>query len=114
MSNINIFDLLIAGSGLYLIYTAVIMKTRGEITKGVVISKDVNVERMRDKEGFIRYMYGKMILFGVLTVAVGVWDLINVYVQGPPWISTAAVMGYLVLLLLFGAFTLKGRKKFID
>ncbi len=114
MNNINIFDLLITGSGLYLIYVAVIMKTKGEIAKGVIVSRDVDIERMRDKEGFIRYMYGKSLFMGILTAAVGAINMANFYVQGPAWVSIAAVAGYIMVLAAFAVFTLKARKKFID
>lgn len=114
MSNLSIFDLLITGSGLYLIYVAVIMKTRGEITKGVIVSRDVNTDSMRDKDGFIRYMYGKSLFMGILTAAAGALNMANFYVQGPAWISMAAVAGYIMALVVFAVFTLKARKKFID
>ena len=48
MGNINIFDLLIAGSGIYLMYTAIMMKRKGELKTGVIISKDVDVNKIRE------------------------------------------------------------------
>lgn len=114
MDNTSIFDLLIAGCGLYLIYTAVVMKTKGKIVKGVIVSKDVDVEKIRDKEGFIRYMFGRVLLAGILAAAVGAMNLVNAYAQGPAWISMAVVAGYFVVLMVFALSSVKARKKFID
>ena len=114
MDNTSIFDLLIAGCGLYLVYTAVVMKTKGKIIKGVLVSKEVDVEKIRDKEGFIRYMFGKVLLAGILAAAVGVTNLINFYVKGPAWISMAVVAGYFAVLMVFAVSSVKARKKYID
>lgn len=108
----HIFDFLMMGSGVYLIYTAVVMKTKGEIIQGVMVSKDVDVEKMQDKEGFIRYMFGKALFTGVLTVAVGAVNLANSYVQGPAWVSMVVVAGYFAALMAFAVFTVKAGKKF--
>lgn len=114
MNSMSIFDLLIAASGLYLIYTAWMMKTRGRITKGVIVSKDVDVEKIRDKDGFIHYMFAKALWMGVLAAAVGTVNLINTYLKGPVWISMAVVIGYFVVLMAFAVVSVKARKKFIE
>ncbi len=114
MNNVSIFDLLITGSGLYLIYVTVIMKTKGEITRGVIVSGNVDIERMRDKDGFIRYMYGKSLFMGILTVAAGAVNMANFYFRGPAWVSMAAIGGYCAMLAVFAVLTIKARKKFID
>lgn len=114
MDNLNIFDLLITGSGLYLIYAAAIMKWKGEIKKGVLIAKDVEPERIRDKEGFINYMFPKSLFVGALTAAMGILSMTGAYAEGPAWVSAAVIAGYLAALILFGALTMKAREKFID
>lgn len=110
----SIFDLLIAGSGLYLIYTAIMMKKHGQIKAGVIVSKDVNVDKIRDKEGFIRYMYGKVLLIGVLATLVGIVSLVNTKLNGPDYVTVIGAVGYLVVLGIFAATSMKARKKFID
>ncbi len=110
----SIFDLLIAGCGLYLIYTAISMKKHGQVKAGVIVSKDVDVEKIRDKAGFIQYMYGKVLLIGILAVLVGVISLVNTKLGGPDIISILSVIGYLIVLVVFAVATVKARKKFID
>ena len=60
----NLFDYLIILSGLYLVYTGINMKQTGEIKTGVIVSKDVDVNRIKDKEGFIKYMYARVLIIG--------------------------------------------------
>ena len=72
------------------------------------------MEKIRDKEGFIRYMFGKVLLSGILAAAVGIMNLVNAYVKGPAWISMAVVAGYFVVLMVFAVSSVKARKKFIE
>ncbi len=110
----SIFDLLISGSGVYLIYIAILMKWKGEIRKGVIVSKDVNPERIRDKEGFINYMFPKTLVIGALTAAVGCLNMSSPYISGSAWLPLAIMAGYFAALMAFASFTMKARKKFID
>ena len=114
MGNINIFDLLIAGSGIYLMYTAIMMKRKGELKTGVIISKDVDMNKIRDKEGFIRYMYGKVLILGLLAVVVGGIGIFNTKWNGPEYLSLIGIGCYLVVLVIFGVASSKAKKKFID
>ena len=104
MDNMSIFDILITACGLYLVYTAAVMKTRGKIVKGVLVSKD----------GFIRYMSGKALLVGVRAAAVGIINLVNSYLKGPGWISIAVIAGYFVVLMVFAYSSVKARKTYIE
>lgn len=113
MNTMNLFDLLIVISGFYLIYTAVSMKRTGKIAGGVLLSKDVDVNKIRDKEGFIHYMYGKVILLGILTCAAGAMGFITESINGPVWLPLIGVGCYLVILILFAAASNKAKKLFI-
>ena len=114
MGDVNIFDLLITLSGVYLIYTAVIMKKSGKITGGVIVSKDVEVDKIKDKDGFIKYMYGKVLLLGILTCIVGAVGIVNNKLHGPVIISFIGVICYLVMLVLFAAATVKAKKRYME
>ncbi len=109
----NIFDLLITGSGLYLLYAAVALKVKKQITKGVMVSKDVDVERIRDKEGFIQYMFPKVLLMGLFTVGFGMTNLLGARMHWPSWVSIVAIVAYLLTLIGFSALTMKAGNKFV-
>lgn len=114
MEGLNIFDILIALSGVYLIYEAVRMKRTGDITGGVIVSKEVDVNNIRDKEGFIKYMFGKVFAMGILALIVGVVGMINSWLKGPVFLSLIGVLAYLAVLILFAVASVKARKKFIE
>lgn len=108
----NIFDLLITLSGAYLVYAAVIMKINGRIVNGIMTGKDADVDKMRDKEGFIGYMFGKLMLLGILTILSGLSSIINTKMGGPVYISLIGVAVVLVVLILFAVALNKARKRF--
>lgn len=112
--NTNIFDLLIGAGGIYLIYTAVVMKKTGEIKTGVLVSKETDIHKMRDKEGFINYMFGKVLLIGVLTVLAAIGNVLRTSYGGPIWISLAANGCYVAVLIFYTAAFSKAKKMFID
>lgn len=113
MDNTSIFDLVIAGSGIYLVYVALLMKRTGEIKQGVIISKDINVNRIRDKEGFIHYMFPKVMLIGILAAVVGAGSMMNTALGGPDILEIIGIVIYLVVLALFAVASGKARKKYI-
>ncbi len=49
MDNVwSIMDLLFAGAGLYAIYAYYLLKTKGEITTSILMSKDVDIRKCKD------------------------------------------------------------------
>lgn len=114
MDTMNIFDLLICLSGIYMIYTAWIMKKTGKITTGVFISKDVDVDQIRDKEGFIKYMFGKVLFMGIATCIIGGVGMITARLNGSEYIMLIGVLCFMIILILFALATHKARKKFIE
>lgn len=114
MGNINIFDLLIGAGGVYLIYTALAMKRTGEIKAGVLVSKEMDVNRMKDKEGFINYMFGRVLLAGVIIVLSAAASLARTGQNGPTWLSVAGNAGFVAALILYMVSYAKAKKMFID
>ncbi|NLL77613.1 MAG: hypothetical protein GX235_10270 [Clostridiales bacterium] len=114
MDTSNLFDFLIIISGVYLIYSAVSMKVTGKISGGALVSKDVDVNKIRDTEGFINYMFGKALLMGILTCAIGLMGIVTSRINGPAYISLIAFGGFIIVLILFAISSNKAKKMFID
>ena len=68
----NIFDLAIIIGGAMILYYAVQMKTVDKIKVGVMIPPDVNVQKMKDRAGFINYSYPRHVAQGIALVLLGV------------------------------------------
>lgn len=99
----NLIDILCILSGAYLVYAALAMKLKGRIIKNVVLSKGMEEKSIRDKEGLIRYLYGKLLFFGLVVILAGIANLVNEYVAGPDMITiidcfafASAIIGYTI------------------
>ncbi len=114
METINIFDILIIASGFYMIYTAFVMKNSGKITSGVLISKDVDVDKMRDKDGFIKYMFNKVLVMGILTCFIGLGGILLTKINAPSYVILIGIGCFIIVLILFTLASYKAKKMFID
>lgn len=113
MDAANIFDLLISLCGLYLIYAAVVMKKDGRIVNGIV-SKENIADGMRNKEGFIKYMFGKIMLLGITATLAGIIGIVNTKLEGPAYISLIGTIVFFAALVLFTVASGKAKKKYIE
>ena len=76
-SSFLFFDILIIGCGFYLMYVAYNMKKTGEINNTVIVGKNCDVSKAKDKQGFIDYMYMKSIIMGAIIAIGGAFDFVN-------------------------------------
>lgn len=113
MDTMNIFDLLILGCGIYLVYSALTMKKTGKIAAGVLLSKDVDADKIKDKAGFIQYMFSKLLGLGILTCVAGAWGLIAPKLNASGWVTLIGWGCYMVCLVLFAVSANKAKKKFV-
>lgn len=70
-----IFDLIITGLGLYLIYSSLKMKNTGQLST-IVVSQD-DMARCKDKQGFIEAIAMKSVGFGVVALIYGILAILN-------------------------------------
>lgn len=112
MNSVNSwFDILIVLCGIYIIYTVVKMKRYGKINPSVLLGKSVTENMIKDKEGFINYMYPKAMALGVVTVICGVIDyLFSSYTI----VGFVIMVTFLVILAIYCHFTNQAKKKFVD
>lgn len=109
----GVIDFLFLACGIYLIYSAVMAKKKGNIAANVMLSKNANENDIKDKVGFIDYMYKKILLAGVMIIAASVIHLINDYVIHSiqlTWIGIAVILAAIVIYTI--AF-MRGRKIYI-
>lgn len=70
-----IFDLVIAGLGVYLIYSSLKMKRTGELSTIVVSQEDM--ARCKNKQGFIEAIAMKSVYFGSVALVYGLLAILN-------------------------------------
>lgn len=100
-------------SGVYMAYAAIIMKYKGKFISSVVFSNGVDENSIRDKEGFIRYLYIRLLLCGIVDVLMGIACLICDFVSGPGMISTIANFVFFISIAAYGIFVNKALRKYV-
>lgn len=73
----NVIDILFMGSGIYLIFSAFMAKKNGTITANVMLGKNMDEKCIKDKTGYITYMYKRILIAGILVVIAGMINFIN-------------------------------------
>lgn len=111
MDFMAIFDLIIGGFGVYLIFTAFKMRKTGEISTIVVNKEDIN--KCKDKAGFIDFIFTKAVAFGLVALLFGVVSFINdsVFAMGAA-VNWIGMIVFLILWIWFTHALRKGREKF--
>lgn len=107
-----LFDILCILSGSYLIYAAIVMRFKGKIISNVVLKNGMDETSIRDKEGFIHYLYGRLILFGIIIILASVINLINGRMDGLSVITLITYCVMAVAIVGYGMITSTALKKY--
>ncbi len=106
-------DMLFAASGIYLIYTALMAKKTGTVSANTMLGKNISEKVIKDKLGFIEYMYKRILLAGILIVIAGMINLYNdyfVFSNALTWIASAIILAAIIIYVI--AYK-NGQKQFI-
>ena len=71
-----LIDIVIAAYGAYLIYAAFNLKKNGEIG-GAVWSKDLPMRKCKEKEGFMKFMFPRLLVSGILILVNGILGILD-------------------------------------
>ena len=109
----NVMDFICIFCGIYLMYVGIVMKTQGKINANVVLSKGISENAIRDKEGFIRYLYGKLVLIGAVIVLAGVVNLVSdLQGGGDGMVSVITFAIFIAAMVAYAAVVSKALKKY--
>ncbi len=109
----SFIDFLCIIGGGYLVYAGVVMKTQGKIVNNVVMNKGADESALRDKEGFIRYLYGKLIAIGAVVILAGVANVVNDLTTQSAIVSTISNLAFFAAIVVYAVFVNKALKKFL-
>ena len=113
----NVFDALVIVCGLYMAYCAVMMKAKGRINSGVVMSRNLDESQLKDKQGFIDYIWWKLLVVGLLCAASGIFNIIYTrYAQESEQyviVQVAVNTVFFILLIIYGLIVVKAQKKYL-
>lgn len=99
--------------GIYMLYSAYLMKTKGELKAGILVSKNVNLERSKDLPGYIQYMYPRSIIFAVGILIYSTVALYSAYVTDLGTIPIITSGIFIVVVVWFGVVSMRANKKFL-
>lgn len=91
------FGVFAAGCGIYCLYGYYMVRVKKEITKTILLPKDVDASKCRDIEGYCKEAQLPLLILGIVTTLYGIVDLYNAYAGG------ADKLFVVMLVLLFAA-----------
>lgn len=109
----GVIDVLFLASGFYLIWTAIMAKKRGRIAEKVMLSKDASEKDIRDKIGFIEYVYKRIFLAGVLITVSSIIHLANDYYIRSGILTWVGIAGVLLALIIYTTAYLGAQKRYM-
>lgn len=109
----DVIDILCILCGAYLVYAAVVMKTQKRIIGNVLLKKGTDENSLKDKDGFINFLFAKVLVVGILWIIGGIINFINSYVGGPAAMTTVVCVLFGVSLVVYGVLTNLAMRKFM-
>ena len=113
MENIfGVFSLLFLSCGIYGLYAFVSMKKSGHINETLLLGRNFAEYQCKDKDEFIRKSSPAVLVFAIAGIVYGIIDLVHYYVKPMPLVDNIAMIGFLVVIIGFMAYTSKLRKEY--
>lgn len=109
----GMIDILFLISGVYLIFTAVMAKKKGNVVSNVMLGKDVTENDITDKAGFIGYMCKRIFLAGVMIIAASIIHIVNDYYIHSMALTWAGIGVILAAIVIYTAAYLRGQKRYL-
>lgn len=106
------FGVFLALMGAYILYAAIIMKTQGKITKSIMMNQNRHVGQIKDKEGFINYMFLRTFFMGVVVIAAGIWSLLGLDFANSWIVDLAITIFFTIIVVLYLLSIRSADKKF--
>ena len=105
-------SMILIGCGVYLLYSVIRMKITGEIPRGLINVK-INLDRSHDKEGYIKYIFPRGIVFGVIMIASSVVMLVSEFIPVSPYIMLVAEALYIGGIIYYAVISVKAQNKYL-
>lgn len=106
-------DLLFLGSGIYLIFSAYMAKKNGTIAVNVMLDKHTDENAIKDKQGFIDYMFKRILFAGILIIIAAAVNLVNDYYFSSIALNWVGILIILAAIVVYVVAYKKGRKTYI-
>lgn len=108
----GIIGVIVFGCGIYAFYSYVKMKNAGEINVNLLLGKDYENKKCKDKEAYTKKAAPALLIFGVAAVLYGGIDIVHCYVYPIGLADMIAMIVFFVVLVWFGIYTTQLKKKY--
>ena len=112
MTSNFMLHILILLSAFYLFYVSLQMKASGKIPPSLV-NRNVDLERAKDKEGYMHTMFPVSLVLGFLTFGLGIAAVANDTFLYYPYMDTVAMLGYAAVVIFYGLFSMRCMKRYL-
>lgn len=113
MGDISVLiSIFVLGCGLYCLYAAYMMQKNGTINKTILLGKDINENRCKDKEAYIKAVMPKVIGLGIAATLSGTSDLVNLYVVPLGVVNSIFMAAFVLVLIWYAVGTAEAAKKY--
>lgn len=110
----GMIDILFLISGVYLIFTAIMAKKKGNVVSNVMLGKDVPESDIKDKAGFIEYMYKRIFLAGIMIMAASAIHIVNDYYIYSATLTWVGIGVILAAIVIYTASYRQGQKRYLQ
>ena len=107
-----VFEIILLCCGVYLLGAVIVMKVTGKIPAGLV-NQRIKLERSHDIAGYIKYMFPRGVIFGLLLTVSAAVLFINYFVTVSPYIVLLVQLGYIAGVIYYAVCTIKAQNKFL-
>ena len=77
----SFMDVIIVLSGVYILYNFYLLKFKGEIKESLLLPKDIQVKKCKDKAGYIAEMSPKVLVLGCAVTICGLLGMAETQMQ---------------------------------
>lgn len=105
-------EILLIACAVYMVYLTFKMKQTGEIPTFFVNNK-VKLENAKDKEGYIAFMFPRMLIFSFFVAAFAVLSILSNYFVFPGVVTLIIYIGYVALLIFYSIISVKAQNRFL-
>lgn len=104
--------LMVLVCGIYAVYSYVKMNKKGVISASLLLGKEAEYKKCKDKEAYIKKAGPALLLFGFASVIYGAIDVIHCYAYEMKTVDTVGMVIWFVILVWFAVYTTKLKKQY--
>lgn len=108
----GIIGIIVFFCGIYALYAFVKLKSSGEINASLLLGKEYQYKKCKDKETYTKKAGPALLILGLVSSVYGVLDIIHCYVHPIPMVDTVGMFIFFVVLVCFAVYTTKLKRMY--